>query len=153
MSPPLLEKILRFCIKNKNITFKLDDIIKDPDFKYESEKEIANELKIANCFFIFKQTNDGQVIKIDIDIKICEYYNQNRCGPICYKLHVCKNAIISECNESKCKLEHDFLSKFNLNLFIRDRVNIDTNTLFEFYRVIFTLILYENEWLFSNFIF
>ena len=67
MSSVLLGKILRFCCKNKNIRLTLDDIKKDPDFKYESEKEIVNLMQDVSCFFIVKQINDNLEINIDID--------------------------------------------------------------------------------------
>jgi hypothetical protein len=139
MSDTVLEKILEFCCKNKNTSFKLDDIKNEPNLIHEFDIDIISSLNRARSLFIINQACNKYDIKIEIDLKICNYYNQREgCEPICSKLHVCLNSILSYCNDANCKLEHDINSEFNSTLLLKNGLNVNSFVLLNFYRVIQT---------------
>ena len=144
MSQSLLTKILNFCIKNKNLLFTFDDILKDSSFKNEHEVNIKKEIEAAKCFFVAKDIDKVKNfnISIDFDLRICDYYNEpsDGCGPRCYKLHLCKNVIRSKsCDNTTCKLDHDINSQFNIILFKKNGIYAYVDEILDFYKVTLTI--------------
>jgi hypothetical protein len=151
----MLNNCLKFCVLNKerhNTTFGLNEFkqcLSEIDcFKKSTAHEIYTVLENAKQLFDVSIDDDkGIIVKVNIKLRVCKYYNSN--SKCCYQgkadvgclfLHLCENELksIFGCHQANtCKLNHTFNNDLILNLLHRFKIESDPDLLCDFYKVIF----------------